>query len=71
MRDVENKKPVEADTIFRIYSMTKPITSVAAMILYEDGHFQLDDPVEKFIPAFKIWRSLTKNRVKHIRLRTR
>ena len=53
MRDVENKKPVEADTIFRIYSMTKPITSVAAMILYDEGHFQLDDPVEKFIPAFK------------------
>lgn len=53
MRDVENEKPVEADTIFRIYSMSKPITSVAVMILYQDGHFQLDDPVEKYIPEFK------------------
>ena len=53
MRDVENQKPVEADTIFRIYSMSKPITSVAVMILYQDGHFKLDDPVENFIPAFK------------------
>ncbi len=53
MQDVENEKPVEADTIFRIYSMSKPITSVAVMILYQDGHFQLDDPVEKYIPEFK------------------
>lgn len=53
MRDVENEKPVEPDTIFRIYSMSKPITSVAAMILFDDGKFKLDDPVEKFIPAFK------------------
>jgi len=50
-RDVENAKPVEADTIFRFYSMTKPITTVAAMMLYEQGRFQLDDPVSKFIPA--------------------
>ena len=53
MRDVENKKPVEADTIFRIYSMSKPITSVAVMILYDEGHIKLDDPVENYIPAFK------------------
>ena len=53
MRDVENKKPVEADTIFRIYSMSKPITSVAVMILYDEGHLKLDDPVEMYIPAFK------------------
>ena len=52
MRDIENKKPVVADTIFRIYSMSKPITSVAAMILYEEGHFQLDTPISKFIPEF-------------------
>ena len=39
MRDVENKKPVEPDTIFRIYSMSKPITSVAVMMLYEEGRF--------------------------------
>ena len=53
MRDVENKKPVEADTIFRIYSMSKPITSVAVMVLYEEGHFQLNTPVSKFIPEFE------------------
>ena len=52
MRDIENKKPVAADTIFRIYSMSKPITSVAVMMLYEEGHFQLDTPISKFIPEF-------------------
>ena len=51
-RDVEASKPVELDTVWRIYSMTKPITSVAAMILYEEGAFELKDPVSKFIPAF-------------------
>ena len=53
MRDVENNKPVEPDTIFRIYSMSKPITSVAVMMLYEEGHFQLGTPVSKFIPEFE------------------
>ena len=53
MQDVENNKPVEPDTIFRIYSMSKPITSVAVMMLYEEGHFQLGTPVSKFIPEFK------------------
>ena len=53
MRDIENNKPVEADTIFRIHSMSKPITSVAVMMLYEEGHFQLDTPVSDFIPEFK------------------
>ena len=51
-RDVGAGRPVEPDTIYRIYSMTKPITTVAALMLYEEGHFQLDDPVAKFIPAF-------------------
>ncbi len=51
--DVENKREVQRDTIFRIYSMTKPITSVALMILYEQGRFQLDDPVAKFVPSWK------------------
>lgn len=51
LRDVEAAKPVEADTIFRFYSMTKPITTVAAMMLYEQGRFQLDDPVANYIPA--------------------
>ena len=49
-RDLAGGRPVEADTIFRIYSMTKPITSVALMTLYEEGRFQLDDPVSRFLP---------------------
>jgi len=53
MMDREAKKVMEPDTIFRIYSMTKPITSVAIMMLYEEGRFQLNDPVSKFIPEFK------------------
>jgi CubicO group peptidase (beta-lactamase class C family) len=51
-RDLEADLPIEADTLFRIYSMTKPITSVAAMMLYEQGGFALNDPVSRFIPAF-------------------
>ncbi len=53
MMDVDAKKPVETDTIFRMYSMTKPITGVATLMLYEEGHFSLEDPISKFIPAFK------------------
>ena len=53
LMDVEAAKPVTEDTIFRIYSMTKPITSVAVMLLYEEGRFQLDDPLAKFLPAFE------------------
>lgn len=53
LRDVEARTQVEDDTIFRIYSMSKPITSVAAMSLYERGLFQLDTPVSIFIPEFK------------------
>ena len=53
--DVERNKPMRDDTIFRIYSMTKPITAVALMMLYEDGHFQLNDPVHRFIAQ---WRDL-------------
>ena len=51
--DVERKVPVARDTVFRLYSMTKPITSVALMTLYEQGLFQLDDPVSKHIPAWE------------------
>ena len=53
LMDRESHKPVERDTIFRIYSMTKPITSVALMSLYEKGLFQLDDAVSEYIPSFK------------------
>src|SRR5882724_3156884 len=52
VRDVATKLPMTADTIFRIYSMSKPITSVAAMMLVEDGKLRLDDAVSKYIPAF-------------------
>ena len=52
VRDVATHLPMTADTIFRLYSMSKPITSVAAMMLVEDGKLQLDDPIAKFIPAF-------------------
>ncbi len=51
-RHVEDGLPVEVDTLFRIYSMTKPITSVAAMTLYEQGAFELTDPVSRYIPSF-------------------
>ena len=55
MMDIERAKPVAEDTIFRIYSMTKPITTVALMMLYEHSHFQLGDQVYKYIPE---WRNL-------------
>jgi CubicO group peptidase (beta-lactamase class C family) len=51
-RDLEAGLPVEADTLWRIYSMTKPVASVAAMMLYEEGAFELTDPVSTFIPSF-------------------
>jgi CubicO group peptidase (beta-lactamase class C family) len=51
-RDVEAGLPVTDDTVWRIYSMTKPVTSVAAMLLYEEGAVALTDPVSAFIPSF-------------------
>nr|BBJ03013.1 serine hydrolase [Marinobacter nauticus] len=55
LRDIERNLPMERDTVFRIYSMTKPITSIAMMQLYEQGKFLLNDPVHKYIPS---WRNL-------------
>jgi CubicO group peptidase (beta-lactamase class C family) len=52
-RDRERGTPLTEDTVFRIYSMTKPITSVALMTLWERGLFSLDDPVHRFIPEWK------------------
>ena len=49
-RGAEDDRPLAKDALFRIYSMTKPITAVAAMMLYEEGKFQLSDPVAKFVP---------------------
>ncbi|WP_334165092.1 serine hydrolase domain-containing protein [Phenylobacterium sp.] len=60
LMDRERGKPTADDTIYRIYSMTKPITSVALMTLYEQGHFQLNDPVSRFVPSWKdhrVWTS--------------
>jgi CubicO group peptidase (beta-lactamase class C family) len=53
MADREANVPMRDDSLFRLYSMTKPITSVALLMLYEEGKFQLADPLEKYIPAFK------------------
>jgi len=60
--DVARNRPLSADTIFRIYSMTKPVTSVALMQLYERGAFQLGDPVHKWIPAFESLRVFRQGR---------
>lgn len=58
-RDKEAGLEVTPDTLWRIYSMTKPVTSVAAMMLYEEGRFQLTDPVSRFIPSFRDLRVFT------------
>ena len=52
-RDRENKKPMTDDTVFRIYSMTKPVTTVAALILWEQGHFHMFDPITNYLPELK------------------
>jgi CubicO group peptidase (beta-lactamase class C family) len=54
--DLERQKPMMDDAIFRIYSMTKPITSIALMTLYEKGYFQLNDPVSRYVPSWKTHR---------------
>lgn len=52
LADLKSKTPMKTDTIFRIHSMTKSIVTAAALMLYEEGKFKLDDPVAKYIPAF-------------------
>ena len=52
-KDVGLEEPIEFDTLFRIYSMTKPITSVALLMLFEQAQFQLHDPIQKYLPEFK------------------
>ena len=59
MRDVQAKRAMRPDTIFRIYSMTKPVTSTAIMMLYEEGKLKLDDPVSQYIPEFKALKVVT------------
>src|SRR5207249_10773037 len=53
LMDTGKRKPMEKDSIFRIASMTKPVTSVAIMMLKEQGMLGLDDPVSKYLPAFQ------------------
>src|SRR5437868_2375035 len=53
LQDVRQKKPMQKDSIFRMASMTKPVTSTAVMMLKEQGNLNLDDPVSKFLPSFK------------------
>src|SRR5262249_9506376 len=52
VRSVKAAEPLQKDSIFRIYSMTKPVTGVAMMMLYEEGKWHLDDPVARYIPEF-------------------
>ncbi len=59
VRDLDTKAPMTTDTIFRDYSMTKPVTGVAMMILYEEGKWQPSDPISKFIPEFANLRVFT------------
>ncbi len=59
LADLKRGTPFRLDTVARIYSMTKPLTSVAVMQLYEEGRFQLDDPVARFLPEFSAMRVAT------------
>jgi CubicO group peptidase (beta-lactamase class C family) len=64
MADIEGQKPMRNDTIFRIASMTKPITAVALMMLYEEGKFLLSDPIAKYLPEFQNPQVLVANKEK-------
>src|SRR5215469_3165703 len=57
-RDLESRVPVERGTIFRIASMTKPVTSALALMLFEEGRFRLEDPITRFAPEFEHMRVL-------------
>jgi CubicO group peptidase (beta-lactamase class C family) len=58
-KSLETGAPMTQDTIFRIYSMTKPVTGVAMMILFEEGKWRLDDPVTRYVPEFKTLKVMT------------
>ena len=51
-RNVRASEPMELNTIFRLFSQTKPVTGAAVMILYEEGHFVLTDPISQYLPEF-------------------
>ncbi len=67
-RDLEAKKPVEIDTLFPIFSITKPILATALMILYEEGYYQLSEPLSRYIPAFKNVRVIKKSNLDGLEL---
>jgi CubicO group peptidase (beta-lactamase class C family) len=67
--DRERQTPIRDDTIFRIFSMTKPITSVALMMLYEQGYFQLNDPVHRLIPEWRGMRVYVSGEGEHMQTR--
>src|SRR5207249_10370393 len=58
-RDLERKLPMERDTICRVYSMSKIITSVGVLVLFEEGRFNLDDPVARYLPELKEMKVMT------------
>ena len=68
-RDVARSEPMRVDAIFQIYSMTKPITSVAALILMEEGRLTLEDPVSRFLPEFARMQVLERPAVRPITIR--
>lgn len=57
--DLATNKPIQPNSLFRIYSLTKPVTAVAALVLYEEGRLHFDDPVSKWIPEFKNFKILS------------
>ena len=75
-KDIESQSKLNYNSIFRIYSMTKPIVSIALMILFEEGKFQLFDPIEKYIPELREMKAYkngkfvrTQNKIKIIKLK--
>lgn len=69
LMDIERQKPLREDAIFRIYSMTKPITSIALMQLYERGMFQLNDPIHRVLPAWREQQVYVSGEGEHLQLR--
>ena len=58
LMDIEKKKPMQTDALFRTYSMTRQITTVAALMLYQEGKFKMDDPIQMYLPEFEDQRVL-------------
>lgn len=68
LADIESKAALEEDSLYRIYSMTKPVTMVAILMLYERGLFQLDDPIERYLPEFSDMKVYSGGSLKAMRL---